>query len=316
MKVSRLGLWSAMHTSVLALAMCWAPAAHASAPGLQVNPLEYQSTLKGHDVANGFIDVANPGDTSVKVVANVQGFRQSDLAGDLSFFTNARISRGIVVGLPQFTLGPRQAVRVAFSVDPNLLPQGGVYAVIFFRTVPPAQSSSTSFVAESANVGTLLLLQNGPAQRIGKVNEFSLGFWQFGNGISGRGQYANTNITATPVAFKPVITSYVWPWGRPTKLTGPLVLPGATREFSFHRPGSYFGLLPITLTSSGSSHQTTTRWVFAVTGNYGYALIGLAVLAILRLSYCAIRRRPILPTHRGTPRQWWCRFGRLRRRRP
>jgi|GEM_PF-796674 len=271
-------------------AIAWTtPEAQAAAPGLQLNPLEYQSSLKGPDVENGFIDVANPGDTSINVVASVEGFRQADLAGDLSFFTSSQLDQGIVVGLPQFNLGPRQAVRVAFSVDPGELPKGGVYAVIFFRTVPPSQSSSTSFIAESANVGTLLLLQNGPAQDIGRIRQFSLGFWQFGSGLSGGGQYENTNATAAPVAFSPKLTSHVWPWGRATGFTGPLVLPGATRTFTFNRPGSYFGLLPVTLTDP-TSGAVTIRWVLACTGLYAFALLIVVLLGLLALIMRLTRR--------------------------
>ncbi len=275
-------------TAGLGLSLAVAPAARASTPGLQVNPLEYQSTLKGTDIESGFIDVANPGDTSINVVSNVEGFRQADLAGDLAFFNSTPLNQGIVVGLPQFSLGPRQAIRVSFSVDPSRLPKGGVYAVIFFRTVPPNQSSSSSFIAESANVGTLLLLQNGPAQKTGRIKQLNLGFWQLGSGISGSGEYGNTG-GDTAAAVKPVITSHVWPWGRATRFTGPLVLPGSTRAFSFSRPGSYAGLLPVTLIDP-TTGAATTRWVVACTGGYAFALLIAVILALFWLVYHLTRR--------------------------
>jgi len=111
--------------------------AEADVPGLQVNPLQYEDTLTSGSVRLGYIEVSNPSDTTITLESRVQGFRQKDNAGRLSFFDDPQISDGIKVDLAKFDLGSHEAIRVAFSVDPTKLPKGGVYAVIFFRTLPP-----------------------------------------------------------------------------------------------------------------------------------------------------------------------------------
>ncbi len=269
--------------AVLALGLCLAPnLASANATGLQVNPLKYVDKLTSGQVKSGYIDVSNPGDTTVTIMANVESFRQTNLNGDLQFYPDARLSAGIKPDLPQFDLGPRQAIRVAFSVDSSQLPQGGVYAAIFFRTVPPVLSSNTSYISESANVGTLLILQNGPpGAHIGEVTTFNLPFWQFGSGLVGQLQYRNTNHDVTAAAFNPTLASRIFSWGHRAQLAGPFILPQATRQFGFSRPGSFIGLLPVAIVDA-TSGRTVTRWVFAATGLYPPLLVLLAVLLGLR----------------------------------
>jgi hypothetical protein len=281
---------------LLLLLLALAPTiALADVPSLQVNPLKYQSTMLGSDVRNGYVDVSNPTDATVHVEATVQGFRQNDLAGDLSFFGNLAIQQAITLGLTDFQLGPQEAVRVTFSVDPTKLPQGGTYAAIFFRTIPPQQSSNTSYVAESANVGTLLLLQNGPlGAQIGRVTNFNLPFFQFGNGLVGTAEYKNTNNSTAPVAFVPKLIERVFPWGHSYKLTGPYVLPGSTRIFQTIRPGSYVGLVPVSMID-GVSGIATTRWVIACTGVYAFSLIFLLSLVIVIAASRVLRNLPIIP---------------------
>lgn len=267
----------------------------AAAPGLQVNPLKYQSTLLGNDVRNGYVDVANPSDTTLNIQSSVQAFRQDNLAGDLSFFNNNTVSQAVTLGLTNFQLGPQEAVRVAFSVDPTKLPKGGTYAVIFFRTIPPKQSSSTSFVAESANVGTLLLLQNGPVgAHIGRVAQLNLPFFQFGAGITGTAQYQNTNHSLAPVAFSPSLTVRVLPWGKGTKFTAPYVLPVSTRQFDLIRPGSYLGFLPVSLIDNVSG-VATTRWVLACTGIYAFSLVLPLSFIIVWMASRVLRNLPLTP---------------------
>lgn len=254
--------------------------ARAEVPGLQVNPLQYEETLTTAQVKLGYIDVANPSDTSITLQSKVQAFRQQGTEGQLEFFDDAQISDGIKVDLPNFDLGPREAVRVAFSVDPAKLPKGGVYAVIFFRTIPPAQFSNSTFVAESANIGTLLLLQNGPAgAHVGEITALNMPFWQFGSGLSGRLSYHNADRSRTAVGFRPALTARAFPWGKSPKIVTALVLPGADRHFAFARPGAYFGLVPLTVTDTDSGKHRTA-WVLAVTGWYQWALL-IVILGLL-----------------------------------
>jgi hypothetical protein len=270
--------------------------AEADVPGLQVNPLQYEDTLSTSTVKLGYIEVSNPSDTTITLESSVQGFRQIDNAGRLSFFDDPQISDGIKVDLAKFDLGSHEAIRVAFSVDPTKLPKGGVYAVIFFRTIPPTQSSGSSYVAESANIGTLLLLQNGgPGVHVGQVSRLNLPFWQFGSGISGTLDYRNTDRSTTAVGFKPVLTAQVLPWGSAPRLATGLVLPGSERQFAASRPGSYFGILPVTLTDI-ESHQNSTQWVFAITGWYQLLVLILVLVSMtlwIIARFTKLRLRPL-----------------------
>jgi hypothetical protein len=278
--MKKLLLWA-----ILAAA-CLTPAGvSAEIPGLQVNPLQYEEKLTTDKVKLGYIDVANPSDTSISLQSQVQAFRQRGTEGQLEFFDDAQISDGITVDLPKFDLGPREAVRVAFSVDPAKLPKGGVYAVIFFRTIPPAQTSSASYVAESANIGTLLLFDNGGGTHAGEIASLHLPFWQFGRGLSGRLAYRNADRSQQAVGFRPALTARVFLRDQSPKISTGLVLPSSTRDFSFERRGAYFGLLPVTVTDTDSGKHVT-RWVFACTGWCQWLLLilllGLLPVKLLR----------------------------------
>jgi hypothetical protein len=272
--------------------------AQAEVPSLQVAPLQYDSTLAPGKVSTGYVDVSNPADSTVTITSSVRGFRQAGRNGDLQFFDDADLSAAIQVGLTQFELGPREAVRVVFSVDAAKLPAGGTYAAIFFRTTPPMHASATSYVSQSANVGTLLMLTNGTGStRHGKITDVKLGFWQFGDRLNGTFAYQNTDRTARPVGFRPRTTARVLPWGHRQKTTTGLVLPEATREFTFTRNGAFFGILPVTVADDDTkSHMT--RWVFACTGWYqaavpgGLLLVGL-VLFLRRREHRAAKKQSL-----------------------
>lgn len=272
----------------LGLALTMPPAARADVPSLQVAPLQYESTLTPGRIANGFIDVSNPSDTSVTIVSSVQGFRQTGHDGDLEFYDDADLAAAIKPGLDNFTLGPRESVRVVFSVDAAKLPAGGAYAAIFFRTVPPEQTGSgSSFIAESANVGTLLILTNGTgAQYHGSISQLRAPLWQFGQSLTGSFGFTNTDTSAHPVGFKPRLSVRVMPWGYRQATNTGLVLPGITRTFSFNRAGAFLGIVPLTVTDATTQSHATV-WVVACTGWYRPAVIitGCCVLAL------AVRRR-------------------------
>ncbi|GAC1372707.1 MAG: hypothetical protein NVSMB39_6970 [Candidatus Saccharimonadales bacterium] len=273
--------------------------ARAEVPGLQVNPLQYEERLTTDQVKLGYIDVANPSDTSISIQSKVQAFRQQGSQGQLQFFDDAQIAGGINVDLPKFDLGPREAVRVAFSVNPAKLPRGGVYAAIFFRTIPPAQSSNSTYVTESANIGTLLMFENGNGgTRVGRIEHLDLPFFQFGSSLSGRVTYLNTDRSRTAVGFRPNLTARVLPWGQSPKIDTGLVLPGSRRDFVVERSGAYFGLLPLTVTDAQSGLHRTA-WTLAVTGWYRWLLpvlaLGLLPIKLLRPSWWTHRRkRPVV----------------------
>ena len=292
--MARIASGLTMLAAIITMVLAWpVPAANAEA-GLQLNPLKYEDQLTAGVPRSGFVDVANPSDVTVTIQTSVQGFRQADLAGDLEFFNDPVLSAGITPGLDTFDLGPRESIRVAFTVDPDKLPKGGVYAAIFFRTLPPAAQSDKSFINDSANVGTLLLLQNGNSNaHVGHITSLKTPFWQFGNGLTGSLTYQNTNRNTDAIAFNPNLSSKVLPWGKATKLTGPYILPSSTRAFGLSRPGSYIGLLPVTVTDTDSGIATTS-WVFAITGWYIVAvlIIGLWLLAELVWHVLKRFRRP------------------------
>ncbi len=268
----------------------------ADVPSLQVAPLSYTGNLKPGAIASGFVDVSNPSDQNVAIAANVKAFKQVDKLGDLAFSNDPAYANAITVGLPNFELGPRQAIRVTFSIDPAELPQGGVYAAIFFRTQPTAQNSNSTYVLQSANVGTLLILTNGGAGSYhGSISNMSIPFWQSGGGLSGSIDFTNTDTSSAAVAFKPSLDTHITPWGAQSSMASGLLLPGVTRQFSFGRPGSFFGLLPITFTDSKTGVHATA-WVFAITGAYEVvAPLSLVILVLLVIAFIQWRRSPRKP---------------------
>lgn len=280
-------------SSIIAiLAVAYAPAAMAQA-SLQVNPLKYEDKLDSDKVRSGFIDVANPGDAAVQVRASVQGFRQADLDGNLEFFDSETFSRAIKPGLTDFEIGPRESIRVTFTVEPSKLPPGGVYAVIFFRTVPNAvPSSATSRIFESANIGSLLLLQNGPiGHATGQLDTFNLSFFQTARGIQGSIKYKNLS-TDNPSAIYPSFQVKTFPWGKPTTITGPFIMPGRSRRFDFEKPGSYLGLIPLFLTDK-ATNKTEVSWVLAATGRFSWLPPVLFASLITTLGYWIVAKHKL-----------------------
>ncbi|HEY2004218.1 MAG TPA: hypothetical protein VGH44_03820 [Candidatus Saccharimonadia bacterium] len=255
----------------------------AGAPALQITPLQYEDTLSGQ-IKNGHIDVANPTDASVHIEASVRGFKQQGTAGDLAFYDNADLAAAIKLDLASFDLAPHDAVRVLFSVDPRKLPAGGTYAAIFFRTIPTDNSASgSSYVSQSADIGTLLILTNGtPAAPSGGVSGLNVPFWQFGSGIAGSALVANSALQSGGTAFRPSLTASIFSWGQPAGQATGLVLPGASRRFGIVRPGSYFGLLPVIVTDA-VTHTSRTAWVFACTGIASWVVLVLALTILILL---------------------------------
>ena len=263
--------------------------AFADAPGLQTSPLQYEDQLTPGHIKTGYVEVSNPGDSPLNIQSSVRGFRQVGTGGSLEFFDDPELATAIKVDLTDFVVGPREAIRVIFTVNPTKLPPGGVYAAIFFRTVPPAQAPQSSYVSESANIGTLLILTNGPAgPNQGGISKIDLNFWQFGHGLEGALDYKNTDTSSQPHGFKPALTVQVLPWGVAPKLTTGLVLPGVTRHFQVVRTGSYFGFLPVIFTDT-DTHRTTIDWVFACTGSWQWILLLLIVTGTLLLPVRLLR---------------------------
>lgn len=289
-------VWAASVTGSLLLSS----AAYADVPSLQVAPLSYSGDLVKNTLASGYIDVANPTDATIQVTSKVRGFRQTGTAGDLNFYDDTKLSNAITVGLPAFQLGPRQQIRVGFTVNPADLATGGIYAAIFFQTQAPTETSSSSFVVQSANVGTLIILNNGGLATHHGSLHVAAPWLQLGGGLHGTATIKNTDTAPAATAFTPALTSRAYAWGHRTKLTAGLLLPGVTRNFGFTKSGSYFGILPLSVVDSISGARATT-WILADTGTYRWA-VPLAVLLLLafliKRSLRTLFARPPAPARR------------------
>lgn len=288
--------------SLTALSLMMPSLAQADAPGLQIRPLQYEDKLVPGHVKTGFIEVANPGDSVLSIHSSVRGFRQTGTDGSLEFFDDADLAAGIKVDLTDFVVGPREAIRVSFNVDPAKLPPGGIYAAIFFRTVSPVQAPQSSYVSQSANIGTLLELTNGPAGlNFGSITKVDLKFWQFGQGLMGSLNYKNTDTSPQPHGFKPALTVQVLPWGFAPILRTGLVLPGTTRQFRIIRSGSYFGFLPVIVTDS-DTHHTALKWIFACTGWWQWVMLVLIFASgfvLIAQIFKNFKRKPRLKSRRS-----------------
>ncbi len=288
--ILRLGLVIPAFFSLILCGLIRPQPLFASIPTISVSPLKYQDSLTGSTSKLGFVDVSNPSDSTISLKSEVSAFRQINLAGDLQFYQDAAISRGITVSASEFDLGPREAVRVAFTIDPNKLPKGGVYGAIFFATVPKPTSVSGNIIMQSAKAGTLLILDNGGAgKKSGTISSLKSAFFQFGNGIKGTIQYANVGEAPRAIAYNPTVSVRAAWWGRRTYLNGPLVFPGNKREFSFSKAGSYVGLIPLLVTDkdTGKSHVSL---VFAITGYW--RVVGLLMLVVIIVAVLFRRLRP------------------------
>ena len=265
---------------LLGLAITFAPMTVSADASLQLNPLKYEDLLPDSTVRQGFVEVSNPSDTAVTITTSVQGFKQADLDGNLTFFDDPQLTAGIIPDLSSFALGPREAIRVTFSVNPSKLPRGGVYAALFFRTKPEATSSNISYLLESANVGTLLLLQNGASGKAsGEINKLSFPLWQFGEGIKGTITYRNSDRNTGGSAISPRLSVKIPFFGKEHTLLSALVLPQSARTIPIAVQGSYFGILPLQVSATGAQHRNV--WIIACTGGYSYALLVLIVVGLI-----------------------------------
>lgn len=287
---------------ILGIVISFVPGAVSADASLQLNPLKYEDSLPDATVKQGFVEVSNPSDTSVTVTTSVQGFKQADLDGNLAFFDDPQLAAGIIPDLSSFALGPREAIRVSFSVNPTKLPRGGVYAVLFFRTQPEASSSNVSYLLESANVGTLLLLQNGAAGKAsGEISKQSFPLFQLGSDIKGTITYRNTDRNTGGSAITPRLSVKIPFIGKNHNSVGALVLPQSARKIPIALSGSYFGILPLQVSAEGAPNRTA--WIIACTGWYSYGLlvfiVALFILGIWRFirrtrKHSKVVKRPIV----------------------
>lgn len=259
------------------------------AAGLQIRPLLYNETLQAGETKKGFVDVSNASDSAVTVELSVQGFKQTDDAGDLQFFSSPDIAKGIPLDLQEVHLKAREAVRVYFLIDSKKLPQGDVLAAIFASTKP----SPSSGIATAARVGTLLVIANGTgAPHSAAVTQLSLPMFIFANDISGSLEIKNTADPQAATGFFPTINLTVGPLGKVTQqLKGPLVTTGVTRQVPFHIATNRIGFYKVSATAG--SGDGASRWVFVITGWWRSVVVAVIGAIVLVTGVLLARKRQL-----------------------
>jgi hypothetical protein len=154
--------------------------------GLQ--PLQYVETLQKNERKRAFVDITNPSSQSVTVQFGVQGFKQIDEKGTLSFYDDPLISRGVLLDYQEQEIPAKKTLRLFFVVDGAKLPTGDVFAAIFAWT-----KSEEKALAPSVRVGTLLILTNGtPGARQANVESLTTPLIHLGDTIQGVANIKNT----------------------------------------------------------------------------------------------------------------------------
>ena len=248
-------------------------AGDAQALGLKIAPLEYRTTLKEDERQRGFIDISNPSAQAVNVVTSVQAFRQIDDDGGLRFYDDARIEAGIRPELDRFTLGPREAIRVYFTVDGAKLPEGDVFAAVFFSTAPARQGEG---IGQVVRVGTLLSIVNHtPGERKAVITDLELPFFQLGDDIQGNYRIRNTG--SHTGGFYPQVTLAAWIGGGERRQDSVLVFGGNTRTNEFELSAG-FGLKRVSVSYGGSERS---GWVLLLPPWF----IGVASIVLLIVGF-------------------------------
>lgn len=254
-----------------------APSVYAE-PVLGLQPLQYVETLKKGERKQGFIDVTNPSSQPAIVQFNVQGSRQVDNKGTLSFYSDEKISQGILLDYQEKEIPAKKTLRLFFVVDGTKLPTGDVFAAIFAQTKPEQAG-----MMPSVRIGTLLILTNGtPGARQANIESFTAPIVQTGKSIHGEIKIKNTAPANTASGFFPKITVSMWPFGPTNEITGPLIYAGNTRTVTLDQSSSQLGIYKVTANYTDSSKS---RWMIVVTGVWRWVL--LATLTIISLAIIA-----------------------------
>jgi hypothetical protein len=258
------------------------------ANSLQIQPTIYRdiSLAKG-EKKKGFVDVSNPSASPQIVTMTVQGFRQIDDSGSLTFFDDQQIAAGLLLDLDEFELGPREAARVYFLINGTNLPTGDVFASIFASNKPAEVAAGS---AQAVRVGTLFVISNGtPASHEAEVAALSASPIQIGNRISATIDVKNTANEGAATGFFPKITVATKPYGEKT-VDAPLLFAGRTRTVDYSVPGNYFG--PILVSAKvGTSEKTSL--IFAITGYWrwlSFVVLAALIAAVLILQIRKLRR--------------------------
>lgn len=246
--------------------------AHAE-PVLGLQPLQYTESLAKGERKKAYIDVTNPSLQPISVTFDVQGFKQIDNQGTLSFFDDERIRSGIQLDYTEIDIPAKKTLRLFFIVDGAKLPTGDVFAAIFAQTKPLQE-----VMMPAVRVGTLLILTNDtPGMRQARIEALEVPLLQLGSSITGEVRVKNTAPVSSASGFFPEISLCIWPFGPTQTIKGPLTYAGNTRVLSFDQPSNRAGIYRISA-SYGASHRD--RWVIVVTGVWRWILPLLLLASI------------------------------------
>lgn len=282
----RVYVW--VFVAAVALALVVAPGVQADS--LKIQPLQYQAELKKGEYKKGFVDITNPTASSAIVELYVNGFSQVDDKGNLVFFEDEQIKRGIRLDYDTATIGPKQTLRLFFVIDGNKLPTGDIFAAIFAQTKAANQPGANT----SVRVGSLIMVTNQtPGSRKATIAQLDMATVQIGDGVQGSVAVKNSAQKGSTTGFFPSIGVEVAPWGGESIFKGPLIFAGNTRTSDFYVPTNLFGVYQVTV-SANDARKTTT--VFLVTGWWRIvapaatiALIGAVFVAV---KYKILHKKP------------------------
>ena len=272
--------WIIVGVMVAGMLSSFTPAT-SSALGLKVAPLEYKATLKENEKKQGFIDVSNPSSKPVLVGISVQAFKQIDDDGGLQFYDDELISAGIKPDLPSVELGPREAARVFFTIDSKALPEGDVFAAVFFTTDPKQPQNG---VGQLVRVGTILSLVNkNPGSRKAEITAFSLPIVQLTSQVSGTYRVKNTGPEGS--GFYPTVEVSSWPGGKKKQVESSLVFGGRERSNDFKYDLGY-GIHRVEAVYGSSSKS---QWIISVAP---WMLVAtMLVIAVIGIELLLLKRR-------------------------
>ncbi|NCU38228.1 hypothetical protein EOL96_04205 [Candidatus Saccharibacteria bacterium] len=252
------------------LTLIIAPPSHASS--LRIQPAIVHESL-GSENKKGYIDVINSSSDTIVVAFRVQAARQIDNNGNLEFYDDSAITKGITLDYNEVSLAGREAIRLYYVIDSAVLPAHDIMAAIFARIIPEQDAAAL----QVAQVGTVLVLERSDAPRQIEIPTIKANFLQLGDAIEVDFTIKNT---AQPInGFMPKIQVDTAPYGSQA-VEGPLVAAGKERPIRYQKPGNFFGPMMINISSHGS---TQNIWVMAATGYWRWLapLLGIVIFGLV-----------------------------------
>lgn len=227
----------------------------------------------------------------------MQAIRQTGLNGDLDYYSDPRLASGIRLPSGSILLPPRAAVNVRFVLDPSSLPPGGVYAAIFFQTVPPPVHAPGSRINQALRLGTLLLLQNGyKGTAKASIESLQLPNFSYAHSLIGSAVVNNRGT----LAFYPQLSARVNGFHAGMKVGSPYILPASRRQLQFELTGNYIG--PIHIVFADRQHQlVASDWIWVVTGYWQWLLptIVVVIFSFIGYRFRVGHRSPVYTVSKG-----------------